>query len=448
MVDQCNVEKLGIPTVTIVTDQFLTLARGTQKSQGLTDLCLVTVPHPIGMISREEVHAKIDKAFPDIVKAATEWKASKENAAKQSAPYPARVFKFTGTYEDVSNMYAKRKWSLGLPIVPPTPDKVAAMLKATKRDPAEVLWIVPPRNGMLTVELVATLGVMAGARPEHMPLLLATAEAMADPETSWLGTSTTTAPTVPVLFISGPVVEQMKLNCSTGTSGPLNEATNALGYFVNLVGDVVGGSVAPNFDKSTHGTPGDFVAHVYVENASANPWKTTLAKEEGYKEGESIVGIFGAYAGTPNIDHNNLTGKGLLTTLALGTLASPSGIGSCYADIDKPYTPANSVNKNVVVLCPEHAATLFQDFKTVEAMQQYVADIAQMPFKFYSPNRCVPPKDMNVTPDTILPRWANPKSVRFIVSGGPGKQSWVWGNFPQVQKLVTKPIRELPGAAR
>ena len=406
----------------------------------------MVVPHPIGMLPVAEVNAKIDKAFDDIVKAATEWKPSKENAVKQAASYPARVFKFNGTYADVNKLFASRKWSLGIPIVPPTVDKVAAMLKGTQRDPSEEIWVVPPRNGILTVELVAVLGVMAGAQPEHMPLLLAMAEAMADPDSAWLGTSTTTAPTVPVVLVSGPVVEQLKLNSGTGTSGPLNDVTNALGYFVNLVGDVVGGSVKPNIDKSTHGSPADFVTHVYVENAKSNPWKTTLAEEEGFKNGESVVAIFGCYPGNGNIDHNNRTGKGLLTTFSLGSLATPAGIGSCFADASKPYTPANSVNKNLIVLCPEHAATLYQDFKTVEEMQKFVVETAKMPFFFYSPDRCVPPKDMEVTRDTILPRWANPKSIRFFVAGGPGKQSWIWGNFTMVPRIVAKEIKELPAA--
>ena len=246
-------------------------------------MCFVTVPHPLGMISKEEVNAKVDAAFDDIVKAATAWTPAKEKQDAQVKPYPAKRFKFSGTYADVNDMFQKRKWSLSLPIVPPTVDKVAAMLKGTKRDPAEVLWVVPPRQGMLTVELVAALGVMAGAKPEHMPLLIATVEAMADPVAAWRGPTTTTAATVPVFFISGPIIEKLKLNPGTGTAGGENPVTNALGYFVNLVGDVVGGSVPPNFDKSTHGSSADLVAMVFTENAKENPWKTTYAEEAGFK---------------------------------------------------------------------------------------------------------------------------------------------------------------------
>ena len=103
---------MGVPTVTIVTDQFVTLARGTQKSQGLTDMCFVTVPHPIGMLPKEQVDAKVDAAFGDIVKAATQWQPVKEKEAAQESPYPAKTFKFTGTYADVNKLFAKRKWSL------------------------------------------------------------------------------------------------------------------------------------------------------------------------------------------------------------------------------------------------------------------------------------------------------------------------------------------------
>ena len=101
---------MGVPTVTIVTDQFVTLARGTQKSQGLTDMCFVTVPHPIGMLPKEQVDAKVDAAFGDIVKAATQWQPVKEKEAAQESPYPAKTFKFTGTYADVNKLFAKRKF--------------------------------------------------------------------------------------------------------------------------------------------------------------------------------------------------------------------------------------------------------------------------------------------------------------------------------------------------
>jgi hypothetical protein len=93
------------------------------------------------------------------------------------------------------------------------------MLKGTSRRPGEVVWVVPPRMGQLTVELVATLGTMAGCKPEHMPVLLAIVKAISNPDYDWRGSSTTTAPTTPVIIINGPIVNELGVGYSTGRLG-------------------------------------------------------------------------------------------------------------------------------------------------------------------------------------------------------------------------------------
>ena len=415
-------------------------------------MCFVTVPHPLGMISKEEVNAKVDAAFDDIVKAATAWTPSKEKQDAQVKPYPAKRFKFSGTYADVNDMFQKRKWSLSLPIVPPTVDKVAAMLKGTKRNPAEVLWVVPPRQGMLTVELVAALGVMAGAKPEHMPLLIATVEAMADPVAAWRGPTTTTAATVPVFFISGPIIEKLKLNPGTGTAGGENPVTNALGYFVNLVGDVVGGSVPPNFDKSTQGSSFDLVANVICENAKETPWDKTFAEEQGFTRDDSVVTISTSYLANANLDHDSVASEDLLNTFSAGIAGSASGIASCLTvtvpDEKSPYNKplsawSNSVSYAVLVISPEHAATMYRDMKSKDAIRDYLVKNTVLPYKFYTKATCVPPEAFGpYDANTLIPRFTQRESIKMIVSGGPGKQSQFWVPFPQVLKPVSAKIAE------
>ena len=415
-------------------------------------MCFVTVPHPLGMISKEEVNAKVDAAFDDIVKAATAWTPAKEKQDAQVKPYPAKRFKFSGTYADVNDMFQKRKWSLSLPIVPPTVDKVAAMLKGTKRDPAEVLWVVPPRQGMLTVELVAALGVMAGAKPEHMPLLIATVEAMADPVAAWRGPTTTTAATVPVFFISGPIIEKLKLNPGTGTAGGENPVTNALGYFVNLVGDVVGGSVPPNFDKSTQGSSFDLVANVICENAKETPWDKTFAEEQGFTRNDSVVTISTSYLANANIDHDSVASEDLLNTFSAGIAGSASGIASCLTvtvpDEKSPYNKplsawSNSVSYAVLVISPEHAATMYRDMKSKDAIRDYLVKNTVLPYKFYTKATCVPPEAFGpYDANTLIPRFTQRESIKMVVSGGPGKQSQFWVPFPQVLKPVSAKIAE------
>ena len=349
-------------------------------------------------------------------------------------------------------MFQKRRWSPSLPIVPPTVEKVQAMLKGTKRDPSEVVWVVPPRNGMLTVELVATLGVMAGAQPEHMPLLLATVEAMKQPEAAWRGTSTTTAATCPLIIISGPIVKQLKLNAGTGTAGGENPVTNALGYFVNLVGDVVGGSVPPSFDKSTHGTSFDLVANVICENFEGTPWKESFAEEQGFTRSDSIVTISTSYPPNANIDHNSTTSTELLDTFAAGIAGTASGVTSCLTvnkrDPKSPYDRAlsqtnNGVTYALIIVGPEHAKTMLQDMKTKDAIRDYLVRNIGLPYKYYAKGKCQPPKEFGeYNANTFIPRFTQKESIKLVVSGGPGKQSQLWVPFPQVWKPVSVKIGE------
>lgn len=430
MVDQSEVEKLGIPTVTVVTNQFLSLAKSTVKSTGIPEMAFVEVEHPVGMIPLEEVNAKADKAFPGIMTMATNWKPTAVAAAAAKPPYPAERFKFKGTYESLNKMFAERGWSLGLPIYPPTVEAVQAMLKGTKRSPGEVVWVVPPRQGQLTVELVATIGAMAGCKPEHMPLLLTIVKVLSDPDFDWRGNSTTTAPTAPLLIINGPVVKELGVAYSTGALGGQMPVNIALGYFVNLLGDIVGGSVPPDSDKSTLGSREDLVAIVVAENEGRNPWKQSYAVEHGFKATDSVVTGFGAYMGTNNTDHNSIKGKDLLNTFAVGMAGASCGITSCFTRQDMPSNWQNGVKFVFLLVGPEHADTMYRDFPKKLDVQKYLVKKAVLPYSGYSPGQCIVPKDFGpYDENTMFPRFTQPEQVHIVVTGGSGKQSQIWIPF-------------------
>jgi hypothetical protein len=136
--------------VTIATEEFISLAKATALSLGVADMCFVVVPHPMGMIPLPEIKKKAVDAFPEIPKAATQWKGTAELPAKK-APYPAERFKFRGTVRDVTKLFFMQGWSMGLPIIPPIPERMEEMLKGTNRKPDEVIGIVPA-YGCLTVK--------------------------------------------------------------------------------------------------------------------------------------------------------------------------------------------------------------------------------------------------------------------------------------------------------
>jgi hypothetical protein len=433
------VEKLGIPTVTVATTAFLSLARSTMESIGLADMAFVEVPHPMGMVSLADIRAKADQSFAEVLQKATQWKPSRtEIPGLGKPPYPAERIKFRGTYESLNKMFYEKRWSLGLPIIPPTPDAVAEMLKGTSRNAGEVVWVVPPRMGQLTVELAAALGVMAGCRPEHMPLMLAMIKAISHPHFDWRGGSTTTAPTTPVIVINGPILDELGIGYSTGALGGEQPVNIALGYFVNLVGDVVGGSMPPDPDKSTLGSREDLVAIVIGENEKQNPWKQSYAVELGFKPTDNVVTAYSAYMGTNNTDHTSVKGTQLLNTLSLGAAAVACGITSCFTQYEKPYAIDNRVKFVFLFLAPEHADTIYKDFPNKRAVQEYVVKKAVAPYWSYAPEICTVPKEFGpYDENTMIPRFTKPEQVHIVVAGGPGKQSQVWPPFTTVFKPVS-----------
>ncbi len=393
-------------------------------------MAFVEVEHPLGMISLEEIRAKADKAFPEIVRMATQWKPKTTAAVAAKRPYPADLIKFKGTYKSLNSMFYEKGWSLGLPIIPPTKDAVKAMLKGTKRNPADVVWIVPPRQGVLTVELVATLGVMAGCQPEHMPLLLAIIKALSHPDYDWRGNSTTTAPTAPVVIINGPIVKELAIAHSTGALGGEMPVNIALGYFINLVGDIVGGSVPPDDDKSTLGSREDLVAIVVAENEDRNPWKQSYAVEHGFKPTDNVVTAFGAYMGTNNTDHTSVQAATLLNTISASAAGLGAGITSCLTKYDQPTTWQNSVKFTFILLGPEHADTIYKEYRTKRAVQEYLVKKIALPYWGYAPSQCVIPKEFGpYDENTLIPRFTTPEQIHIVVTGGAGKQSQIWPSF-------------------
>ena len=144
--DQLELEKLGIPTVTIATTEFASLARDTAFGQG-AEPSFVVVPHPMGMISLAEIRKKAESVFPEILKAATEWQPVVKPTLLAKPAYPAERLKLKGTVGNINAIFFSRGLSLGIPIIPPTPELVGEMLKGTSRRPEEVVGTGATEDG-------------------------------------------------------------------------------------------------------------------------------------------------------------------------------------------------------------------------------------------------------------------------------------------------------------
>lgn len=406
-------------------------------------MCIVPVPHPIGMIPAADVIRDVDKSFDKIYEAAVKWKAAEPKDTAEVKPYPARRMKYKGSYADLNKVFNDRKWALGIPMIPPTVDKVEEMLAGTKRKPSEELWVVPPRLGILTVELVATLGVMAGCTPDQMPVLLAIIEAMKHPDLGWPAVTTATGTAVPVILISGPIIEKLGINVGTGVAGPHQPVQNSIGHFVSLVGNVVGGSTPPNFDKSTFGGPPDLVAWVLAENVAANPWKS-YAEQKGFAPTDSVVTVTSAMLGSSHGDHWSDTGTKILNTLGVAAAGSVGAFGACMEDFTGEPGPFGTSQHIFIVFGPEHAASIAQDFPDLEKMKEYLRTKIRRPLDGYGTGLCSnPPAEFQpALADTLIPRFKTTKSINVAVSGGAGKWTLVFAPFLSTMQPVSVKVTE------
>ena len=174
--------------------------------------------------------------------------------------------------EALYDLFEERGWGDGLPLVPPTSARVDAMLDGCGGDPDEVLAVLPPRFGKATRRIVAVNAVLAGCKPEYLPVLV-TADACARPtEVNLRGVNATTHPVAPLLIVHGEIAERAGYNSGLGAFGPGNRANATTGRALRLVLLHVAGAVPGPGDASTQGGPAKY-AYCVAENLAATPWE-------------------------------------------------------------------------------------------------------------------------------------------------------------------------------
>src|SRR5262245_47353428 len=175
-------ERSGVPTVSIISSGFLKQASVVAKGLGLPDLAIAEFPGVPMTYSTAELKRQVEeRLLPGIIEGLAKPPRIAETPP-EDAPPASRDVVFKGTLDEVNASYYDNLWTDGLPIIPPTLERVERFLSFTDRDPEEVIGVFPPANRQATVWNVAVNGVMAGCRPEYMPVLLAAVEAVADPQ--------------------------------------------------------------------------------------------------------------------------------------------------------------------------------------------------------------------------------------------------------------------------
>jgi hypothetical protein len=234
----------------------------------------------------------------------------------------------------------------GLPVLAPTPARVRAAIDASGRRADELIGLVAPRHGRATVEKIAVNAVMAGCRPEYLPVVIAAVEAMCDPAFALEGVSGTTDAVAPLLIVNGPVRGALDVNCGVGVFGPGWRANATIGRAVRLVWANVGGAGPGVISMSTFAQPGRYT-YCIGEREDENPWEP-LHVEHGFAPTDSTVAVLAAEAPQVVVDARSRTARDLLATIAHnGEAIASHAIGD--------------LGDTLLVVSPEHVRTLAGD---------------------------------------------------------------------------------------
>lgn len=324
----------------------------------------------------------------------------------------ARSIEVEDAPEAVLDAFVAREWCDGLPIVPPTEDRVGAMLGGA--DPLRSLGAMPPLWRTATLEALAVNAVMAGCRPEYFPLIVAAVEAMLDPAFNLYGVQATTHPVAPLVIVNGPYARRIGLHSGSGCFGPGFRANATIGRAIRLILMNVGGAWPGRHDMATQGSPAKF-SYCIAENEEASPWGPL-------QEGDTVT-VFGG-EGPHNVnDHASTTAGGILATVSDTAATLGSNVGWYF-----------SQSQVLVVLGPEHARTIAGDGLTRADVQRFVYEHARLPLKTLKlggmwgmhdwPSWMMALRDDDARP----PQVPSADDVLVVVAGGPGKHSSVVPN--------------------
>ena len=193
-----------------------------------------------------------------------------------------------GNWDDPIEACFERGWSDGLPVVPPTDERILRMLGGTERKPDEIVGLIPPNLAPCTVEKVAINAVMAGCKPEYMPVVLGVLEAALDPLFVLHGLLCTTHFSGPLVIINGPA-RAIGMNSGVNALGQGNRANATIGRALQLIVRNVGGGLPGAIDRATLGNPGKYT-FCFAEDESDPDWEPLV--ERGLKPGLSAVTVF------------------------------------------------------------------------------------------------------------------------------------------------------------
>ena len=321
-------------------------------------------------------------------------------------------------------------------MVPPTAERVDAFLEVIPHPPDRVVGLVPPCFGPATIEKIAANAVMAGCKPEHMEVLIPVIRAACDERFNLHGVQATTHTATPLIILSGPAAIRLGFASGAGVFGNVARANSSVGRSLQLIMANLGGALPGEIDMSGLGNPGRF-SYCVAENHEESPWEP-LHVELGFGQDESTITLFAA-GGLREVRRTHGPNRGW---------SAPHG--GCHALHDLELEAVRRV-EGLVVVCPEHAATLSSDGFSKSDVRDFLFEHTGVPLRAFDHEGTDGTQLRDSYEEVLIDgephyrKFKDPSQIRIIVAGGTaGKFSAVlggWQGGSGGSQMVTYPVR-------
>lgn len=426
-----NMEQRGIATAPLVTSAFSDLVRAVTWKAGMPALRFTFAPHPVGGKPAAVLRSYVLGEDPltrrpmmdQIIGALSEpLSAEEKKTGVLARPLPRLLG--ADSEDALHALFQESGWTDALPVVLPTEERVAAMLRATRHNPGEVVGKMRPtetqEDWSYNVEQVAVNAVMAGARPEYFPVILA----LASTEITALHSSTSSF--AAMVVVNGPVRHELRMNAGLGALGPFNHANATIGRAYGLLSRNLGGGAVPGITYlGSQGNPLNYSNVCFAENEEKSPWEP-FHVQKGFAAGESVVSIFRGRTFSHLLEVRAKTWRQQLLNQVAG------------------FTPTPRTNLTLLVE-PLAARTLAEreGFDSKAKLAQWYHQNSTLPFDVYWDYQLVinyiePQARKGVEPfasylklprDAQVPRFADPEKIGVVVVGGEKNAYWFATDF-------------------
>ena len=361
-------EAVGVPASSLVSEGFLRQAAATSVGLGLPNMPVALVPGHPDALSKEELRRNTlevttEKVIDNLLRGGTLDTLAAEPGERDSV--------FSGGFEEVNDYFYDNEWSDGLPIVPPTRERVERFLNFTDRKADEVLGVMLPDNRAATVWSVAVNGVMAGCRPEYMPILVALIEAMADPNYG-VEHSGNTPGSETLIILNGSIIKRLGFNYTQGVLRDGFRPNTSVGRFWRLYLRNVAGFLLHKTDKGTYGNTFRVVCAENEDVLARIGWEPN-SMEMGFAAGDNTVTISRFTGGNVIASVSGSTPEEILANVAYSLVRQMTWqltftLGSAYGTL-----------RPLVLLTPILAETIAKAGWSKRDVKQYLFDHARMP---------------------------------------------------------------------